>query len=257
MASRVFRLAAVVSIAIAISVPAAHADVGIIGDDNKDAFVGSGSLLLPPQVFHNGRVTASDCAGCSWRAVLQCEMTTAGSCRGPARLCGVDGSWLRVYLTRPGAPEMDLGAACYGPSGPVSRGVAEAELRQVIIESVPPLVPSRLPAGEALVHIPVLFDSGQRAGPRSVTRTIVDLPIELVLEPQWRWDFGDGSTDATRSAEVGHTYRTRYGHRARVAAVWLGRYWVAGLGPLQIDQPVTQEASLAVSVGEGRATLVR
>jgi len=111
--------------------------------------------------------------------------------------------------------------------------------------------------GEALVHIPVLFDSGQRAGPRSVSRTIVDLPIELVLEPQWRWDFGDGSTDATRSAEVGHTYRSRQAHRARVAAVWLGRYWVAGLGPLQIDQPVTQEASLAVSVGEGRATLVR
>lgn len=78
MASRVLRIAAVVAIAIAISVPSAHADVGIIGDDNKDAFVGSGSLLLPPQVFHNGRVTASDCAGCSWRAVLQCEMTTAG-----------------------------------------------------------------------------------------------------------------------------------------------------------------------------------
>ena len=235
----------------------ARADVGIIGDDEVDAFVGSGSLLLPPQVFHDGRVVASDCAGCRWRAVLQCEMSTAGSCRGPARLCGADGSWLRVYVSRPGMGEVDLGAACYGPSGPVSRDSAEAELRQVIIEAVPPLRPSRMPRQAALVHIPVLFDSGQQGGIQRVDRTIVDLPVTLEMEPAWEWTFADGAREATRQPEARHVYRAGVRSAVEVAALWRGRYWVAGLGPLPITEPVVQRTSLAILVGEGRAVLVR
>ena len=93
----------------ALVAPPVSADVTVIGDDKTDAFVGSGSLLLPSSMFANGRTEAADCPGCSWRAVVQCEMTTAGSCRGPARLCGPDATWLRIYMTRPTGEEVDLG----------------------------------------------------------------------------------------------------------------------------------------------------
>lgn len=239
------------------SADVARSDVGIIGDDETDAFVGSGSLLLPPQVFHDGRVDAAECAGCAWRAVVQCEMNTAGSCRGPARLCGPDGSWLRVYLTRPGGAEQDLGAACYGPSGPVSRDSAEAQLRDEVIRAVPPLRPSRLPAGDVLAQLPVLFDTGQEAGPRRVSLWITDLPVDLEMTPRWIWDYADGARDTTVESAARHTYRHTALLRVGVEAVWRGRYWVAGLGPLEVAEPVLQSASVAVPVGEGRAVLIR
>jgi hypothetical protein len=233
-----------------------RADVGIIGDDEHDAFVGNGSLILPPQVFHDGRVDASDCLGCSWRAVVQCEMTTAGSCRGPARLCGPNGQWLRVYLTRPGAAERDLGAACYSEGGPVSRWRVESSLTESMIEFVPPLRPGRLPAGDALVQLPVYVDAGQEAGPREIDTTIVDLAVHLRLDPEWRWDFGDGRRISGEVPTADHTYRRAASPLVRVATIWRGTYWVVGLGPLAVDAPVTQEASMVVPVGEGRAILI-
>lgn len=242
---------------LSLSLASARGDVGVIGDDKQDAFVGSGSLVLPPQVFHDGRVEAADCPGCSWRAVVQCEMTTAGSCRGPARLCGPEGQWLRVYLTRPGGVEQDLGAACYGPSGPVSRGRVEADLRQVIVEAVPALRPTRRPTGNVLVQLPLYVDAGQQAGARNVDLTIVDLPVQLTLTPRWRWDFGEGRIETSDLPATEHTYRQVGDVVVRVGVIWRGVYWVAGLGPLEIDEPVTQQAALAVPVGQGRAVLVR
>ena len=66
--------------------PAATADISIIGDDDQDAFVGTGSLLLPPQIATDFREVAATCPGCTWRSVIQCEMTSAGACPGLARL---------------------------------------------------------------------------------------------------------------------------------------------------------------------------
>ena len=42
-----------------------------------------------------------------------------------------------------------------------------------------------------------------------------------------------------------------------MTAVWEATYEVAGVGPLAIEGPVTQEASVTVPVGQGRAVLVR
>ena len=43
-------LAAVLAVPLVLgSAPVATADITIIGDDSQDAFVGTGSLLLPPQ----------------------------------------------------------------------------------------------------------------------------------------------------------------------------------------------------------------
>ena len=242
----------------------AAADITVIGDDQQDAFVGSGALLLPSGMYQNGREEASGCIGCTWRAVLQCEMTTAGSCRGPARLCGPEGSWLRIYLTRPSGGEVDLGAACFGSEGPAKREDAEDRLRQIIREVVPPLQPAMQPSSGVLPHLPVIFASGQREGAVTSQHSIIGLDVDLTIEPRWTWDFGDGSglrTSRTGSAwpdrTVSHSYLRAGAALVSVTAEWSATYTVEGLGPLEVAEPVTQEANLEVPVGEGRAVLVR
>lgn len=241
----------------------ALADITIIGDDEQDAFVGTGSLLLPPQIATDWRTVAATCPGCVWRSVIQCEMTSAGACRGPARLCGPDGYWLRVYLTRPDGIELDLGAACFGSGGPVSRETAEAQIRDRVVALVPPLEAWRQPSGRALPHLPVVFGVDQSEEPVKESFELVGLPIALTARPRWVWDFGT-STVATSSAgrrwptpTIDHTYRTSGLARARVTTVWKATYEIAGVGPLEIAEPVTQEAEVSVTVGQGRAVLVR
>lgn len=246
-----------------LSTSTARADITIIGDDDQDAFVGTGSLLLPPQIATDWRQVAATCPGCTWRSVVQCEMTSAGACRGPARLCGPDGSWLRVYLTRPDGTEMDLGAACFGSGGPVSRATAEGQIRDRLVALVPPLRAWRQPSGRVLPQLPVVFGVTQAEEPLVRSFDLVGLPIELTARPRWVWDFGSGSL-ATGSAgrrwpdaTIGHSYRRSGVAEARVTAIWQATYEVAGVGPLAIDEPVTQEASLSIPVGQGRAVLVR
>lgn len=243
--------------------PSAQADVTIIGDDDKDAFVGSGSLLLPPQIATDWRRSAANCPGCVWRSVIQCEMTTAGSCRGPARLCGPDGYWLRIFLTVPGGVEQNLGAACFGPGGPVSRETAEQLLRDRVVALVPPLRTWRQPDGPALPHVPVVFGVTQSEKALTASFELAGLPIDLTARPRWAWDFGS-ETQVTTSAghrwpdaTITHTYR-RSGHSlVFVTAIWSAEYDIAGVGPLTVDQPVTQSAVSPVAVGQGRAVLVR
>lgn len=241
----------------------AHASVEVIGDDEQDAFVGSGSLLLPPQIATDWRRSAASCPGCRWRSVIQCVMTTAGSCRGPARLCGVDGFWLRIFLTGPDGVERNLGAACFGPSGPVRREVAEALLADEVRALVPPLRTWRQPEGQVLPHLPVVFGVTQSESAIERSFEVIGLPIELIASPRWIWDFG-GSTLHTVSAgrpwpnqTIDRTFRRSGEMPVAVKAVWSATYTVAGVGPLEVVEPVTQDADVTVPVGQARAVLVR
>ncbi len=241
----------------------ARADVTIIGDDDQDAFVGSGSLLLPPQIATDYRWAAANCPGCVWRSVIQCEMTTAGSCRGPARLCGPDGYWLRVFLTRPGGAEINLGAACFGSGGPVSRVTAEALLRDRVVTLVPPLRAWRQPEGRALPHIPVVFGVDQAEQDLTASFDLIGLPVDLTARVRWVWDFGNSSLSTTSAGRpwpretISHAYRRSGSAQAVVTAVWEATYEIAGVGPLPVAEPVTQRADLTLTVGQGRAVLVR
>lgn len=258
-----------VTIGLVVSAPALshsplRADVTVIGDDERNAFVGAGSLLLPQQISTYGRQTAATCPGCTWRSVIQCEMTTAGSCRGPARLCGPDGYWLRIYVTRPGVGEIDLGAACFGSGGPVTRESAEGLIRDRLVARVPDLKPWRQPEGRVLPHVPVIF--GVAHGDAAITESfdLIGLPIELTARPRWVWDFGAGAVTETTSpgrrwpdTAITHTYQRSGSAVVRVTALWQATYEVAGIGPLAVPEPVIQRDATSLRVGQGRAVLIR
>lgn len=231
-----------------------------VGDDERDVFVGTGSLLLPGSMGSPGRGAAANCPGCRWRATLACDLSSADACRGQARLCTGEDRWLRIWLARPGGPWEDLGSACFGPGGPASRDRAEMLLVQQVIVGVPPLGLTHQPPGGVLPHLPVRFDSGQIAGPRQSSHAILGLGFVLTVEPRWTWAFGDGTGDTGAGASgprVDHAYAGPGRHTVRVRTTWTGRYVVDGLGPLSIQQPVIQEAERLLPVGEAHALLIR
>ena len=111
--------------------------------------------------------------------------------------------------------------------------------------------------------LPVVFGVTQSEQPLVESFTLVGLPIELTARPRWVWDFATTSLATTSAgrrwpdATVDHAYRRSGIAQVRVTAVWEATYEVAGVGPLAIDEPVTQRTSLEVPVGQGRAVLVR
>jgi hypothetical protein len=229
----------------------------VVGDDERDLFIGSGSLLLPPGISNAGRSTAASCPGCRWRAVQTCDPTTPTACRGAARLCPHDGLWLKIYMAPPGADWQIIGSDCFTSGGPISREYAERELHQRVAEAVPALRPTMRPPGGILVHLPVLVDSGQQAGARRWNWQILGLAIQVEATPTWWWRSGVIDLGPTADPKASFVYRSSGTSSVEVATTWAARYWVDGLGPLIVKDPVRQGSTIEVSVGEARAVLVR
>ena len=251
--------------AAAIPPGVAQAATDVVGDDERDLFIGTGSLLLPVEFSRPGRDTASDCPGCEWKATLACDPVSPTACRGEARLCPDDHQWLRISLARPGQSWQVIGSGCFDPGGPATRGSVEYALGDLMARSVPSLSPRMLPRWGALPHLPVTFSTGQSDRSQVWTWMILGLPVQVTATPTWNWRFDSAgpstwSSDPgadTPSSAVRHTY-TRSGTRSvEVAAVWNATYWVGDLGPLSVAQPVVQTRALSLTVGEARGVLVR
>lgn len=260
----VLALIAAVGIAgvAATAVPSPAAATEVIGDDDRDMFVGSGSLILPSTVYRPGRESAAQCPGCEWKATLACDPVSPTACRGQARLCPDHHFWLRIWLRRPGTDFVDIGSGCFGPGGPASRERVESTVADLTLRGVPPLQPAFQPAAGVLTHLPVAFSSGQPNGPLGWRWMIAGLPVDVTATPSWRWAAADGGGFSTApaaapSADVARSFPRAGIHTVTVATTWRATYVVDGLGPLAVSQPITQAASLDVPVGQARAVLIR
>lgn len=229
----------------------------VIGDDERDMFVGTGSLILPASIPRPGREGAAECPGCAWRATLACDPVSPTACRGEARLCRDDHFWLRIWLRRPGGEWQAIGSDCFGPGGPATRIEVEATLRDRLAQAVPPLQPSRRPSGGILPHLPVSFDTGQPPGPRQWTWNLVGMDVTVVAVPRWSWQFAPNETVIVTTGPVLHTYRNSGSRQALVQATWSATYSVSGLSGLPVADPVRQSTGVPVEVGEARAVLIR
>lgn len=229
----------------------------VVGDDEQDRFVGTGSLLLPPGISESGRNSAAQCPGCRWRAVQTCDPSTPTACRGAARLCPNDALWLKIYLAQPGQDWQVIGSDCFGPGGPVSRVTAEVRISETLAESVPRLRPTVRPPGGILPHLPVHVESGQSALPRQWNWQIVGLNVMVEATPSWWWRTGVSQVGPVRDPGMSFVYRDAGMRSIDVSTTWTARYWVHGIGPLAVTGQVRQYESVTFTVGEARAVLVR
>ena len=137
-------------------------------------------------------------------------------------------------------------------------------MRDRFVDRLPQPEPTYQPRGGALVNLPAVFDSGQRAGERTEEFTLLGMPVTVLARPSWQWDFGDGATTTTSKSggrypntDVAHTYRRAGSRTVTVRAAWTGTFTIDGLGPFAVDGgPVNQSATLDVEVREAGGQLV-
>ena len=247
-----------VSLRTAVSIPS-----DVVGDDERDRYVGTGSVFLPGDVPDDSRQIASDCPGCDWKATIVCEMVSASSCRGDARLCQGESEYLRFWVKRPGEDWRMMGMGCVGPGGPPTRTAVDTQATERFIAALPPLAPRAQPPLGAVVTLPVGLRSGQRP-PVDRAWEVAEMRVVLHVSPLWEWRFGDGTGlrttqpgDRWPRLTVSHAYARPGSYRVRVVTTWTATYTVDGLGPFPVAQAVHQGKGLRLRVGEARAVLVR
>ena len=236
------------------------------GDDAGDRFVGTGGLILPSS--HPRRTEVAECADCQWRLSTPCVELNVGqafsgttTCASVTRGCPDQQLILRIWFRSAGSAWQDLGVVCVGESGPITVRRLGEELRVRMARDLPPLRPAAQPSRGAVTQLPVVFRSGQ-PGRWAASLMLLGLPVEVVGDPMWSWNFADGATVTTDDPggrypdlAVSHVYRRPGEMVVSVAATWAGKFTVDGLGPFGVEGVVEQSARLDVRVGEGRALL--
>ena len=251
--------------------PSSRADVSrpveVIGDDAADAFVGSGSLLLPAGVDHRIRREVADCPGCRWRLTSPCVDTELGNAFDGQRSCEAsptncpDGTLRRTWHDSGTGRWRNLGLVCIRERLHTVETMGR-EVRALLREDVPAVDVLSVPASGAVTQMPTFFASRQAAGPVVLVRDLGGYEVRLEARPTWTWDFGDGAGKVVRSAgslragaDVEHTYRRPGRWQVTCRTVWEAEFTVDGLGPYPVVEPVRQVARRQVSIGEGRALL--
>ncbi|TAK69459.1 MAG: hypothetical protein EPO13_06120 [Actinomycetota bacterium] len=270
---------AVVASPVLAAGPAAPPDAGardpaVTGDDEHDAFVGTGGLLLPgsDSAGADARSQLATCRDCVWHVRPLCRAgLDAGSCRGGQPRCNDEGGlFMTVWLARPGEAAHFVTFACLGPDRPRTVDDVATDLRDRIARGLPPLQPAIAPAAGPVTGLPTLLSAGQSAEPPQLHYVLGGYEVTARPVARWAWDFGDGSRAATSSpgsldpavlhrgaaGAVVHTYRQSGGVSIGVTARWSATFTIGELGPFAVVDPVLQQATLASTVRQARAVLV-
>lgn len=248
--------------------PAAEA-VDVIGDDETDSFVGSGSVILPASVDSEARRSAATCAGCRWRVTLPCQSSEEhhdAACRGETLGCPQGREIHRAWLARPGREFEPVGLYC--PSHGEVTSVAEVtrEIAGGFAHHVPGLNPQCQPGRGVVVGIPLHCRSGQGASVVRWSDEVAGMTVQTTARGSWSWGFreesgsrGELHTTSPGSAYPGpgvlHTFRTPGVHGITVVASWDGEFTVDGLGPFPVQQGLRQERQLRVPVSSALAVI--
>lgn len=254
-------------VAPAASLAASVAGADVAADDDRDAIVGSGGLVLPAAAAEATRREVAGCRGCAWRLTSPCvEAPLGNSFEGQAACLSVTrgcqgGSLRRTWFRPTNQPWQDLGLMCMRDDPVTVESVGES-VRQELVRHLPSLSVNRLPRTGIMTGLPTVFSSGQPAGVQRFDWRIAGRRVAVAASPTWEWRFPDGSSLTTGDpgrldpqGTVRHVFRRAGPATVTCATRWTGEYTVDGLGPFPIPGSVTQEIAMAVPVGEGRALL--
>lgn len=243
-----------------LGAPIAHG-AEVHGDDERDVFVGTGGLILPPSVDHGVRREVAGCAGCAWRLTSVCVDPGLGSgfdgqgvCGSVVRSCPQGRRTLRAWFRPAGGPWRQIDLVCLRQ--PVTIRQVGRRVGDQVEEGIPPLTPRFAPAQGAVTQIPVRFESGQPAAVRRWRMPIAGRPVDVEATPTWQWSFEDGPGSGGTGPVAWHAYGRPGSHAVTVVTTWSATFVVDGLGPFPVPEPITQQQQFQIVIGQGRAVLV-
>ena len=241
-------------------------DTTIGVDDNLDAYIGSGGLLLPSTFSGTveTRNHVASCLSCIWKYTLYCSQDATVACAHAVTTCSPGLVRYRVkFGTEPSQLET-IGTVCWGHSRPTTRRDISTQLRQEALRRVPALHPGYAPHNLTLTGVPIVVWSGQPSVFQASPMQINSFTITVTAHPIWRWSWGDSASQWTsnpgsseRLSGPIHNYRTGGTYLLKVQTVWQARYDIEGIGNYQLnDGPINQYATLKVHVLGSRTVLM-
>ena len=252
--------------ASASQVTTQSADTTVGSNDELDAYVGSGGLILP-KTFDGGpsvRQQVADCLTCIWKYSIYCAQDATVACAHAVTTCRSGYVRYRVRFGYAMDNLSTIGSVCWGHQAPLTRRVVIARIHQDALRRVPRLNPGYVPPGGSLVGVPIIVWSGQPSTFEPRPMYLSGLRITVTARALWRWTWGDISAQWTaspgsRSALTGlrHAYGRAGNYHVEVKTVWTAKYAISGLGGYTLsDQPIHQVHNLNVKVQDDRARLI-
>jgi len=243
------------------------------------AFSGVGTLYYAARE-NSRKIVGGSCDGCDWNLSEACiQDSGAGAPDDDPGACGaayvacrdVGGIHTRLRF-RPslGAAYRLVETLCVGGGNRLLTPADFApNLRQHFLAATPDFTVRTQPATRTLIHLETIFYAdypGDSSQPPTLDKTIdvLGFPIRITAEPSWRWTFEPGAPTEEfdtpggpyPSTDITHAYDTTGDRTITVEATWRGEYYIAGDGPYDIAEPVTQERTGAVAVVSARSELV-
>lgn len=253
----------------AVSLPAQAQlvqDASIEANDELDAYVGAGGLLLPRSFDGTSqtRTYVADCMECVWKYTLYCAQEATVACAHAVTTCTPGLARYRVKFGTTASEVRTIGSVCWGSGYPATRQQVVDRIRDTALRAVPLLKPGYVPNGKTLTSVPIVAWSGQPLVFSPKPMTIGGVRVGITARPIWRWSWGDSSQQWTANAGSvsmhsgpTHRYLSPGRYRIDVQAVWSARYSISGLGTYSLDDaPLHQYASLDILVSQDRTRLV-
>lgn len=238
----------------------------VSSDDNLDAYVGTGGLLLP-ETYSGSRQTkqrVASCMQCVWRYTIYCAVGTSALCAHAVSTCRLGEIRYRVWFGINERSVKDIGSLCWGLNPPTTRRDIERKMRAGSLRYLPPLAPAISPKGKTFTSIPILVWSGQHPQFVPAPMNLLGRSVQVRATATWLWNWGDGTQQWTvlpgslyPHKTLTHQYRRPGNYHIRVSSYWRANYEIHGIGffPVQ-GVSVRQNSDILLSVRAARAVLV-
>ena len=230
----------------------------VTGDDEIDAFVGTGGLLLPSSFSgsQKNRHAVANCLNCVWRFSVYCAQDSQEMCAHAAITCPVGKIRYRIRFSRIGETPMTIGSVCWGSSKPMTREKMGLEIKERVARYLPDLEMGITPSPRTITMVPIIVWSGQKPEIRLPHFRLGGFNVSVIASATWLWSWGDGTRTWTRqsgkrfpSTQLTHQFRRAGTFNVSVRSYWFGQYLVSGIGKFPaIGGPIEQFDSQFVSV---------
>ncbi len=249
-----------------LSVVRTDGSVNVSGDDETDAYRGTGGLLLPSSYSgdSSAKRTIARCIECIWRYTVYCEQSSGGFCAHAVNTCPHGEVRYRVWFGKSNQTTKVVGTVCWGFGQPATRRDIESQVNNSALRYVPALNPGVAPHGSTYTSVPIIVWSGQPAVFNPKPMYLAGHQVQIRANAMWQWRWGDGTAQWTSvpgakypKRTLSHQYLKAGEYQVQVRTVWQATYWVAGIGRFSASgDQIGQNAQFPILVRASHAVLV-